>query len=254
MYVGVLNHPKSSQYKLTSIKGCFSGAAPLPVEVIKEFESKTGSQICEGYGLSETSPVAAVNPFGGKTKVGSVGLPVPDTDFRIVDLAEGTKDLPVGEAGEIIIKGPQVTSGYYKMPDETAIAIRDGWLYTGDIGKMDEEGYFYIVDRKKDMIIAGGYNIYPREIDEVLFEHPKILEACAVGIPDPYRGETVKAYVVLKPGEKMTGEEVIQYCQEKLAKYKVPKTVEFMASLPKSMVGKILRKELRAMEMAKGKK
>jgi long-chain acyl-CoA synthetase len=254
MYVGVLNHPKLSQYNLTSIKGCFSGAAPLPVEVIKDFEARTGSQICEGYGLSETSPVVTTNPFGGKTKVGSIGLPVSDTDIKIVDIAEGTKEVPLGEAGELIIKGPQVTSGYYKMPEETAITIRDGWLYTGDIGKMDDEGYFYIVDRKKDMIIAGGYNIYPREIDEILFEHPKILEACAVGIPDPYRGETVKAYVVLKPGEKMTAEEVIQYCQEKLAKYKVPKTVEFMASLPKSMVGKILRKELRAMEMAKGKK
>jgi len=253
MYVGVLNHPKAPQYNLTSIKGCFSGAAPLPVEVIKEFESKTGSQICEGYGLSETSPVATTNPFGGKTKVGSVGLPVPDTDIKIVDLAEGTKELPVGEAGEIIIKGPQVTSGYYKMPDETAIAIRDGWLYTGDIGKMDEEGYFFIVDRKKDMIIAGGYNIYPRDIDEVLFEHPKILEACAVGIPDPYRGETVKAFVVLKPGEKMTAEEVIKYCEEKLARYKVPKMVEFMSSLPKSGVGKVLRKELRGMELAKKK-
>ncbi len=226
----------------------------LPIEVIKEFESKTGSQICEGYGLSETSPVATTNPFGGVTKVGSVGLPVPDTDIKIVDLIDGQKEMPVGESGEIIIKGPQVTSGYYKMPEETAIAIRDGWLYTGDIGKMDEDGYFYIVDRKKDMIIAGGYNIYPREIDEVLFEHPKILEACAVGIPDPYRGETVKAFVVLKPGETMTAEEVIKYCQEKLAKYKVPKMVEFMTSLPKSGVGKILRKELRAMEMAKGKK
>jgi long-chain acyl-CoA synthetase len=254
MYVGVLNHPKASQYNLTSIKGCFSGAAPLPIEVIKEFESKTGSQICEGYGLSETSPVATTNPFGGVTKVGSVGLPVPDTDIKIVDLIDGQKEMPVGESGEIIIKGPQVTSGYYKMPEETAIAIRDGWLYTGDIGKMDEDGYFYIVDRKKDMIIAGGYNIYPREIDEVLFEHPKILEACAVGIPDPYRGETVKAFVVLKPGETMTAEEVIKYCQEKLAKYKVPKMVEFMTSLPKSGVGKILRKELRAMELAKMKK
>lgn len=254
MYVGVLNHPEASKYNLTSIKGCFSGAAPLPVEVIKDFEARTGSQICEGYGLSETSPVVTTNPYGGRTKVGSIGLPVPDTDIKVVDLGEGTKEMPVGEAGEILIQGPQVTSGYYKMPEETAAAIRDGWLYTGDIGKMDEEGYFYIVDRKKDMVIAGGYNIYPREIDEVLFEHPKILEACAVGIPDPYRGETIKAFVVLKPGEKMTGEEVIKYCAEKLAKYKVPKMVEFMSSLPKSGVGKILRKELRAMEMAKMKK
>jgi long-chain acyl-CoA synthetase len=253
MFVGVLNHPKLTRYNLTSIKGCFSGAAPLPVEVIKDFEARTGSQICEGYGLSETSPVVTTNPFGGKTKVGSIGLPVSDTDIKAVDLIEGTKEMPPGEPGEVIIKGPQVTSGYYKMPEETAIAIRDGWLYTGDIGKMDEDGYFYIVDRKKDMIIAGGYNIYPRDIDEILFEHPKILEGCAVGIPDPYRGETVKAFVVLKPGQKMTEEEVIKYCGEKLAKYKVPKIVEFMSSLPKSGVGKILRKELRAMDLAKKK-
>ncbi len=253
MFVGVLNHPKLSQYRLTSVKSCFSGAAPLPVEVIKDFEARTGSQICEGYGLSESSPVVTINPFGGKTKVGSIGLPVSGTDIKVVDLIEGTKEMPVGEPGEVIIKGPQVTSGYYKMPEETAIAIRDGWLYTGDIGKMDEDGYFYIVDRKKDMIIAGGYNIYPRDIDEILFEHPKILEACAVGIPDPYRGETVKAFVVLKPGEKMTEEEVIKYCGEKLAKYKVPKMVEFTNSLPKSGVGKILRKELRARELAKKK-
>jgi long-chain acyl-CoA synthetase len=251
MYVGMLNHPEASKYNLTSIKGCFSGAAPLPVEVIKDFEARTGSQICEGYGLSETSPVVTTNPYGGKTKVGSIGLPVPDTDIKVVDLMHGSKEMPLGEAGEIIIRGPQVTNGYYKMPEETAVTLRDGWLYTGDIGRMDEEGYFYIVDRKKDMIIAGGYNIYPREIDEVLYEHPKILEACAVGIPDPYRGETVKAFVVLKPGESMTEEEVIKYCGERLAKYKIPKIVEFISSLPKSGVGKILRKELRAMEMAK---
>jgi long-chain acyl-CoA synthetase len=224
------------------------------VEVIRDFEAKTGSQICEGYGLSETSPVVTTNPYGGKTKVGSIGLPVSDTDLKIVDLVDGTKEMPVGEPGEVLIKGPQVTSGYYKMPEETGAAIRDGWLYTGDIGTMDAEGYFYIVDRKKDMVIAGGYNIYPREIDEVLFEHPKILEACAVGIPDPYRGETIKAFVVLKPGQTLTQEEVIKYCGEKLAKYKVPRMVEFVGDLPKSMVGKILRKELRAMELAKGKK
>jgi long-chain acyl-CoA synthetase len=253
MFVGVLNHPEASRFDLTSIRSCFSGAAPLPVEVIRDFEAKTGSQICEGYGLSETSPVATTNPFGGKTKPGSIGLPVADTELKIVDLADGKTEMPAGEAGEILIRGPQVMSGYYKMPGETAEALKEGWLYTGDIGKMDEEGYFYIVDRKKDMIIAGGYNIYPREIDEVLFEHPKILEACAVGIPDPYRGETVKAYVVLKPGETTTEEEILAYCATKLAKYKIPKTVEFLASLPKSGVGKILRKELRAMETAKKK-
>ncbi len=251
IYVGLLNHPDLAKYDISSIKGCFSGAAPLPVEVIKEFEQKTGSQICEGYGLSETSPVVTTNPWGGKAKVGSIGLPLPDTELRIVDLEEGKKEMPMGESGEVIIRGPQVTSGYYKMPDETAKTVKDGWLFTGDIGTMDEEGYFYIVDRKKDMIIAGGYNIYPRDIDEVLFEHPKILEACAIGVPDTYRGETVKAFVVMKPGETMTAEEVIDYCKEKLAKYKVPTMVEFIDTLPKSGVGKILRKELRAKELAK---
>ena len=254
MYVGILNHPDLKNYDLSSINGCFSGAAPLPVEVIKEFEALAGAQICEGYGLSETSPIVSMNPWGGKGKPGSIGLPSPNTVFRIVDLVDGTKDMPAGEPGEVIIQGPQVTQGYYKMPEETAKTIRDGWLYTGDIGTMDEEGYFYIVDRKKDMIIAGGFNIYPRDIDEVLFEHPKILEACAIGIPDSYRGETVKAFVVLKEGQQMTEDEVKQYCAEKLAKYKVPTQVEFIESLPKSGVGKILRKELRAMELAKMQK
>lgn len=254
MYVGVLNHPNLSKYDLSSIQGCFSGAAPLPIEVIKEFEKKTGSQICEGYGLSETSPVVTTNPYGGKTKVGSIGIPISDTEIRIMDLDEGTKEMPLGEPGEVTIRGPQVMSGYYNMPDETAKTLRDGWLYTGDIGTMDEEGYFYIVDRKKDMIIAGGYNIYPRDIDEVLFEHPKILEACAIGVPDSYRGETVKAYVVMKEGETMTEEEVIDYCKEKLAKYKVPKLIEFIDDLPKSNVGKILRKELRQLDIEKSKK
>jgi long-chain acyl-CoA synthetase len=180
-------------------------------------------------------------------------VPISDTDVRIVDLVDGTSEMPVGKAGEVIIRGPQVATGYFQMAEETANAFRDGWLFTGDIGKMDEEGYFYIVDRKKDMVIAGGFNIYPREIDEVLFEHPKIAEACAVGIPDPYRGETIKAFVVLKAGEAMTAEEVIQHCAAKLARYKIPKSVEFMSALPKSGVGKVLRKELRAMEMAKMK-
>ncbi|MBI4495670.1 MAG: long-chain fatty acid--CoA ligase, partial [Deltaproteobacteria bacterium] len=251
MFVGVLNHPRLSRYDLSSIKGCFSGAAPLPLEVIRDFESRTGAQICEGYGLSETSPVATINPFGGLTKVGSIGLPLPDTDMKVVDLNDGSRELPGGEAGELIIKGPQVSGGYYGLPEETAASIRNGWLYTGDIGRMDEDGYFYIVDRKKDMIIAGGFNVYPREIDEVLFAHPKILEACAVGIPDPYRGETIKAFVVLRPGEKATEKEVIDFCRRSLAGYKVPKAVEFMEALPKSGVGKVLRKELRAMELAK---
>ena len=253
MYVGLLNYPQLAKYDVSSIQGCFSGSSPLPLEIIKGFEAKTGAQICEGYGLSETSPVATINPLGGKTKTGSVGLPVCDTLIKIVDLDEGVKELPVGTEGEICIKGPQVMGGHYNMPEETAKVLKDGWFYTGDIGKFDDEGYLYIVDRKKDMIIASGYNIYPRDVDEVLFAHPKILEACVIGIPDSYRGETVKAFVVLKPGECLTAEDVITFCKEKLAKYKVPTAVEFIDALPKSGVGKILRKELRAIEIEKMK-
>jgi long-chain acyl-CoA synthetase len=254
LFVGILRHPDLKKFNLKSVKGCFSGAAPLALETIKEFEAATGSQICEGYGLSETTPVATINPFGGKTKVGSIGLPVPDTEIKIVDLDTGKKEMKVGEPGEVIIRGPQVTQGYYKKPQETKAALKDGWLFTGDIGTMDDEGYFYIVDRKKDMIIAGGYNIYPRDIDEVLYEHPKVAEACAIGVPDPYRGETVKVFVVLKEGQTSSEEEIIKFCKEKLAAYKVPKLVEFVPTLPKSAVGKILRKELRQMELDKMKK
>jgi long-chain acyl-CoA synthetase len=249
----MLRHPDLKKFDLKSVKGCFSGAAPLALETIKEFEAATGAQICEGYGLSETTPVVTVNPFGGKTKVGSIGLPISDTIIKIVDADTGKKEMKVGEPGEVIIKGPQVTAGYYKKPEETKAALKDGWLYTGDIGTMDSEGYFYIVDRKKDMIIAGGYNIYPRDIDEILYQHPKVAEGCAIGVPDPYRGETVKVFVVLKEGQTATAEEIIAFCKQKLAAYKVPKLVEFVPSLPKSAVGKILRKELRQMELDKKK-
>ncbi|MBN1883520.1 MAG: long-chain fatty acid--CoA ligase [Deltaproteobacteria bacterium] len=254
MYIGLLAHPDTKKSDLKSIKGCFSGSAPLPVEVIKEFESMTGAKIVEGFGLTESTPVTHINPFGGITKIGSIGVPLPDTDCRIVDLDDEKTEVKQGNSGELIISGPQVMQGYYNMPDETKGTLRDGWLYTGDVATMDEDGYFYIVDRKKDMIIAGGYNIYPREIDEVLYEHPKVQEACAVGVPDEYRGETVKVFIVPKPGETMTGDEIISYCKEKLAKYKVPKLVEFRDSLPKSTVGKVLRKELRAQEIEKQKK
>ena len=213
-----------------------------------------GSTIVECYGLTETTVLAHANPWRGKTKVGSVGLPVPDTDCRIVDIDTGTKEMPLGEPGEVLLKGPQLTQGYYKKPEETAHAIRDGWFYTGDIGYMDDEGYLFIVDRKKDMIIAGGYNIYPRDIDEVLYGHPKIQEACAIGPPDPYRGETVKAFIVPKPGETLTEEEVIAYCKEKLAAYKVPRQVEFMEDLPTSTIGKVVRRKLREMEMERARK
>jgi long-chain acyl-CoA synthetase len=253
VYVGVLNHPDFPKTDFSCVTGCISGAAPLALETIREWEENVGATIIEVYGLTETSPLSHANPWRGKTKVGSVGVPVQDTDCRIVDLETGEKDLSIGESGEILLKGPQLTQGYYKKPEETADAIRDGWFYTGDIGYMDDEGYLFIVDRKKDMIIAGGYNIYPRDIDEVLFEHPKVQEACAVGVPDPYRGETVKAFIVTKPGENLTEEEVISFCKEKLAAYKVPKLVEFMDDLPKSNIGKVLRRKLREMEMEKSK-
>jgi len=255
MYIGMLNHPDINKTDMTSIKGCFSGSAPLPVEVIRTFEEKTGAVIVEGYGLTETSPVTHINPFsGGKRKVGSIGLPISDTLCRIVDLETGNTDVPGGESGEVLIKGPQVMKGYRNMPDETAATLTDGWLHTGDIGKMDDEGYFFIVDRKKDMIISGGYNVYPRDIEEVFFENPKIQEACAIGIPHPHRGEAVKVFVVLKEGETTTQEELLEYCKTKLAKYKLPTEIEFRIELPKTNVGKILRKDLRAEETAKKSK
>lgn len=245
MLVGMLNHPKRSRYNMSSLKLCVSGAAPCPVEVIQQFEAYTGSQIVEGFGISEASPVTHINPIGGINKPGSIGLPMPDTEIKIVNEDDGMGVVPLGQPGELCVKGPQVsTQGYYKMPEETAETFRDGWLFTGDMARMDEDGYTFIVDRKKDMILAGGYNIYPREIDEVLFENPKIQEACAKGIADDYRGETVRAYVVSMPGMELTEEEVIAWCQERLAAYKVPKSVVFMDELPKSAVGKILRKDL----------
>jgi long-chain acyl-CoA synthetase len=253
MYIGILNHPQIDSVNLTSIKGCFSGSAPLPVEVIKEFEKKTGAVIVEGFGLTETTPVTHVNPFNPeKRKIGSIGLPVPDTECRIVNLEDGKTDMPVNEAGELLIRGPQVMKGYRNMPDETAnVLTEDGWLHTGDIAKMDEEGYFYIVDRKKDLIISGGYNVYPRDIEEVLYEHPGVQEACAVGIPHESRGEAVKVFVVAKEGETVTDKDLTEYCKTKLAKYKWPVEFEFRDELPKTNVGKILRKDLRAEELEK---
>ena len=246
MYIGILNHANIDRTPLTSIKGCFSGSAPLPVEVIRDFEKRTGAVIVEGYGLTETSPVTHINPFaGGKRKAGSIGLPIPDTQCRIVELNDGRTDLPTGETGELMVKGPQVMTGYWNKPDATAETLVDGWLHTGDIAQMDAEGYFYIVDRKKDMIISGGYNVYPRDIEEVFFEHPKVQEATAIGIPHPKRGEAVKVFIVLKEGATATQEELIAFCNEKLAKYKWPTEVEFRTELPKSNVGKVLKKELR---------
>jgi long-chain acyl-CoA synthetase len=255
MIIGMLNHPDIDKVDMTSIKGCFSGSAPLPLEIFRDFKNKIGAVIVEAYGLTETSPGTHVNPFTeGKQKVGSIGVPIPDTQCRIVDLDDGNTDVPVGETGELLIKGPQVMKGYRNKPEETAKTLTDGWLNTGDIAKMDEDGYFYIVDRKKDMIISGGYNVYPRDIEEVFYENPKVQEAAAIGIPHPTRGEAIKVFVALKEGETGTQEEFIEYCTEKLAKFKLPTEIEFRDELPKTNVGKILKKDLRNEEMAKRQK
>ncbi len=252
MFVGMLNSPKlPPKEEMGFIKGCVSGAAPLPVETIHAWKKRVGAQIVEVFGMSEMTPVSHANPWGGVCKPGSVGIPYPDTDCKIVDLDDDTKEMPQGKPGEILLKGPQMMKGYYKKDEETKEALKGGWFHTGDIGYMDEEGYLFIVDRKKDMIIASGFNIYPRDVDEILYEHPKIQEACTVGIPDSYRGETVKVFIVPKAGESLTEDEIISYCRKKLAPYKVPKLVEFMDDLPKSAIGKVLRRELRDMEMKK---
>ena len=244
MFVDILNHPKLKRYNLSSLDLCVSGAAPCPVDVLHRFERLTGAQILEGYGISEASPAAALNPVNGKNKPGTIGLPLPDTVVKIISLDDSDMEMPLGETGELIIKGPQVAQGYYNMEAETAITFKNKWLHTGDVASLDKDGYITIVDRLKDMIIASGYNIYPRDIDEVLFAHPKIVEACVKGVPDPKRGETVKAFVVAKPGETLTKAELDQYCRKHLAAYKVPTIFEFMEELPKSAVGKILRKNL----------
>ena len=250
MINAVINHPKAAELGLDRKLGMLnSGGAPMPTELIEQVKDM-GIFFGEGYGLSESTALGISNPIMGH-KVGSIGVPVPDNDVRLVSIEDGVTDVKRGEPGEIIMKGPLIMQGYWNNPQETAGQLKDGWLYTGDIAVQDEDDYFFIVDRKKDMIIAGGYNIYPREIDEVLFQHPKVEEGVAVGIADKYRGETVKAFVVLKPGETATAEEIIAFCRERLAAYKVPKLVEFRSSLPKSAIGKVLRKILREEEMTK---
>ncbi len=249
VYLSLMQQKNIGDFDLTSIRYCVSGSAPMPPEGLKRFQELTGAEIVEGYGLTEASPVTHLNPLKGERKIGSIGLPFPDTEARIVDMELGTIPLGPGKVGELILKGPQVMGGYWNRPDETAGTLRNGWLYTGDIAVMDEQGYFTIVDRKKDMILCGGYNVYPREIDEVLGEHPKILEAVAVGVPHRSRGEVIKAFVVVKPGETLDKAGVLAHCRSKLAGYKVPKLVEFRESLPKSIVGKILRRQLRDEEV-----
>jgi long-chain acyl-CoA synthetase len=244
IYIGLLNHPDLKKYDLSSIDSCISGSAPLPVEIQQKFEEVTGGKLVEGYGLSEASPVTHSNFLWDVPRVkGSIGVPYPDTDSIILSVETG-EPMPVGEIGEIVIKGPQIMKGYWNRPNETEEVLKDGWLYTGDLGYMDEKGYFYVVDRKKDMIIAGGFNIYPREIEEVLYEHPDVVEAVAAGVPDPYRGETVKAYLVLREGSTVTAEEMNQFARKYLAAYKAPRVYEFRKELPKTAIGKILRRTL----------
>lgn len=248
MYVALINRPDIGKHNLRSIRTCIAGAAALPLEVQRKFEELTGGRLVEGYGLTETSPVTHVNPLDdpNKNRPGSIGIPVSDTEAKIVDLDTGDRDLPPGEVGELVIRGPQVMDGYWKKPEENKMALRNGWFHTGDIATMDPDGYFRIVDRKKDMINVSGLKVWPREVEEVLFEHPAIQEAAVIGVPDSTSGEAVKAYVVLKQGHAaIAPEEVTKFCKEKLAAYKAPRIVEFRGELPKTQVGKILRRELR---------
>jgi len=247
MYLAIMREAGKRSEQLSSIKYCISGAAPLPAKVRMDFEAITHGKLVEGYGLSEAGPVTHCNPLNGDIRDGSIGLPLPNVDAAILD--QKTRELlPVGEEGEIVVKGPNIMQGYWKRAEETADIFVNGWMRTGDIGKMDEDGYFYILDRAKDMIIASGFNVYPREVEEVLFLHPSVQEAAVVGVPDEYRGETVAAFVVLKPGieaSEATRQDILTYCKQNLTPYKVPKILEFRESLPKSLIGKVLRRELK---------
>jgi long-chain acyl-CoA synthetase len=253
MFAAINNAPGIEHKDISCVKTCFSGSAPLPVAVLERFEKLTGSRIIEGFGLTETSPVTHTSPLQGVRKPGSIGVPFPDTDSKVVDLETGTRDLPSGEPGELLIKGPQVMAGYWKMPQETAAALKDGWFSTGDIATIDKDGYHWIVGRKKDMILCSGYNVYPDEVDGVLIQHPAVQEAATIGVPHERRGESVKSFVVLRPGETATAEQIIAYCRGNLAAYKVPREIEFRTSLPKSGILKILRRELREQELARAK-
>jgi long-chain acyl-CoA synthetase len=247
MYVALMNEAGKRTDYLKSIKYCISGASPLPAKVKSDFEAITGGKLVEGYGLSEAAPVTHCNPLTDESRPGSIGLPLPDVEAAILDLETG-EPVPVGETGELVVKGPNIMQGYWNRPEETQAIFSRGWLRTGDIARMDEDGYFYIVERIKDMIITGGFNIYPREVEEVLYNHPAVAEAAVVGLPDDYRGETVSAFIVLKAGfepTEKTKNAILAFCRERLSGYKVPRRIEFRNSLPKSSVGKILRRELR---------
>ena len=251
IYISLMQQKKIKEVDMTCIKYCISGSSPFPLASLKRFQELTKAKITEGLGLTEASPVIAANPVYGLQKAGSVGVAIPGTELKIVDPEDGVTELGNNEPGELLAKGPQVMLGYWNHPEETANSIRDGWLYTGDIAYRDDDGYYFIVDRKKDMAIVGGYNVYPSEIDEVLYEYPKIHEAVSLSIPHRSKGEILKAYIVPKPGEKINPAEIMAYCREKLASYKVPRIIEIRDELPKSMVGKILRRALRDEEEKK---
>jgi long-chain acyl-CoA synthetase len=255
MYIALNQDPRTPKHDLASLKACISGAAPLPMAVAKRFEEITGgAKVVEGYGLSECSPVTHANPLVGERKEGFIGMPLPDTDVKLVDLDEPDREVAQGERGEMCIKGPQVMLGYWNRPDESGLVIRNGWLHTGDVAIMDEQGYFKIVDRIKDMVLVSGFNVYPTEVEAVLFHHPKILKCAVIGVPDDTTGERVKAFVVLKPGESATAEEIIAWCRDPdqgLTGYRVPKEVEFRDELPETLIGKVLRRVLQDEERKK---
>jgi long-chain acyl-CoA synthetase len=248
IYILLNQSHEMAKHDLTSIEAFLSGSAALPVEVMRRFEELTGGKVMEGYGLSEAAPVTHSNPREGARKPGSVGLPLPDVDCKIVDIDTGTREVEPGEPGELCVRGPNLMDGYWQKPEETALVLRDGWLYTGDIVRMDEDGYFYVVDRKKEMIVVSGFKVYPREVDEILFSHPAVLEAAAVGVPHPSKGEVVKAFVVLKPGASATAQEIVDHCRVDLAPFKVPVEISFRDELPKTLIGKVLRRQLAAEE------
>jgi long-chain acyl-CoA synthetase len=245
MYVYLLNYPEADRYDTSSMRAWGSGAAALPIEIVEPFERRFGGRLLEGYGLTEAAPVVSTHRYSCARKLGSVGQPLPGVEVRVVD--DAGRPLPVGEAGEVCVRGPNVMLGYYRMPDETARVLRDGWLHTGDVGRLDDDGYLYIVERKKDLIIRGGLNVYPREVEDVLYAHPAVVEAAVVGMPDPVMGEEGCAFVVLRAGAAATPDGLIAFCQERLAKFKCPREVRVVDALPKSPIGKVLRKELRAL-------
>ncbi len=251
LYNSLNQYPGIERIDVSSVKYCLSGSAPIAPEVLKRFEELTGALVIEGFGMTETSPLTHANPLGGGRKIGTVGLPISDTDARVVDPGDSERELPVGVEGELVVRGPQVMTGYWKREDETRLVLHDGWMHTGDLSVMDEQGYFRIVGRKKDMINSGGLKVFPDEVDAVLMSHDAILEAATIGVPDEKRGEVVKSFVVRKPGRALDVEEVLRHCRESLAPYKIPREIEFLSELPKSSVLKILRRELREREIAK---